>query len=170
MRGTLKIFGWVVLAGIALVAPSYADLQTGYDAYGRGDYATALKELRPLAEGGNAEAQLTLGLMYKMGQGVPQDYVKAAEWMHRSAKQGQSAAQGFLGVMYAGGQGVPQDYVKAHAYFAVAGAQGQTDGFTARTGLEKLMPPADIAEARRMASECAKKEYKGCEFWSEPQD
>lgn len=164
MRGRLKLFGWVVLAGIALVPPSYADLQTGYDAYGRGDYATAHKELRPLAEGGNAKAQLTLGLMYKMGQGVPRDYVKAAAWMLRSATQGQSAAQGILGVMYTEGQGVPRDHVKAHAYFAVAGAQGQTDGFTARNGLEKLMPPADIVEARRMARECAKKEYKGCEF------
>lgn len=164
MRGTLKLFGWVVLAGIALVSPSYADIQTGGDAYGRGDYATALKEFRPLADGGNAEAQLMLGLMYKSGQGVTRDYVEAAEWMHRSAKQGQPAAQGILGVMYVKGQGVPRDYVKAHAYFAVAGAQGQTDGFTARNGLEKLMPPADIVEARRMARECAEKQYKGCEF------
>lgn len=164
MRSTLQIFGWAILAGIASVAPSRADLQTGIDAYNLGDYATAHEVLRPLAEAGDAEAQVTLGLMYKLGQGVPQDYAKAAEWLRRSAMQGNSAAQGILGIMYVKGEGVPQDYVRAHAYFAVAGAQGQKDGFTARNGLEKLMSPEDIAEARRLADECAKTEYKGCEF------
>ena len=164
MLRTLKMLEWVVLAGIAVLVTSCADLQTGLDAYSRGDYATALRNLRPLAEGGDADAQVTIGLMYKLGQGVPQDHAEAATWMHRAAGQGQSAAQGILGTMYVTGQGVPQDYVKAHAYFAVAGAQGQKDSFTARNGLEKLMSPEDIAEARRLASECAENEFKGCEF------
>ncbi len=43
----------------------------------RGDYPTALRELRPLAEQGVAEAQFLLGVMYHYGQGVPQDYVQA---------------------------------------------------------------------------------------------
>lgn len=164
MPRILAIFKWVVLVGIALLVTSCADLQTGVDAYDRGDYAKALEVLRPLAEGGDAEAQVIVGIMYKFGEGVPQDYAEAANWMHRAARQGQPAAQGFVGIMYSMGQGVPQDYVKAHAYFAVAGMQGQKDGFTARNGLEKLMSPEDIAKARRMALECAEMEYKGCEF------
>jgi len=36
--------------------------QKGFGAYDRGDYDTALKEWRPLAEQGEAEAQLALGL------------------------------------------------------------------------------------------------------------
>ncbi len=47
--------------------------QEGYDAYNRGDYDTALKEWRPLAEQGNEAAQANLGFMYAKGQGVPQD-------------------------------------------------------------------------------------------------
>jgi len=44
--------------------------QEGMDAYERGDYDTALKELQPLAEQGHTEAQFNLGLMYYEGLGV----------------------------------------------------------------------------------------------------
>ena len=55
-RGVLA----VVLA-LALSAPSLAaDLQAGWEAYERGDYGTALKQLRPLAEQGYAKAQTSL--------------------------------------------------------------------------------------------------------------
>ena len=47
-----------------------ADLQKGLDAAQKGDFATALKEWKPLAEQGNARAQNNLGLMYVKGQGV----------------------------------------------------------------------------------------------------
>ena len=39
-----------------------------------GDYATVLKQIRPLAEQGNANAQVLLGDMYEQGQGVPQNF------------------------------------------------------------------------------------------------
>jgi hypothetical protein len=41
--------------------------QKGLDAYNRGDYATALREWRPLAEQGDASAQFNLVLMYALG-------------------------------------------------------------------------------------------------------
>ena len=40
-----------------------ADFQKGYTAYQTGDYATALREWRPLAEQGNANAQYKLGII-----------------------------------------------------------------------------------------------------------
>ena len=57
-----------------------ADFQKGADAYQRGDYATALKELTPLAKQGNIEVQTSLGFMYFEGKGVPQDYKAAVKW------------------------------------------------------------------------------------------
>jgi TPR repeat protein len=42
-------------------------------AYNKGDYATALRLLRPLAQQSNAQAKFHLGFMYAIGQGVPQD-------------------------------------------------------------------------------------------------
>ncbi len=42
---------------IGLAAPAWAGFAEGLAAHERGDYATALRELRPLAEQGNADAQ-----------------------------------------------------------------------------------------------------------------
>ncbi len=56
-------------------------------AYQRGDYATALREFRRLAEQGDAEAQFNLGSMYYHGYGVPQDYVQAHMWYKLAASR-----------------------------------------------------------------------------------
>ena len=65
-----------------------ADYQKGLTAYYSGDYATALREWKPLGEQGVALAQYTLGLMYELGYGVPQDYVYAHMWANISASNG----------------------------------------------------------------------------------
>ncbi len=82
-------------------------------AYERQDYSTALQLCRPLAEHGDARAQLSLGGMYYNGQGVQQDYPEAAKWTRKAAEQGYAPAQADLGVLYWNGQGVPQDVVLA---------------------------------------------------------
>jgi len=65
-----------------------ADFQKGLDAYDRGDFATALREWKPLAEQGDANAQVGLGVMYQEGQGVPQNYETAVKWYTlKGAKQ-----------------------------------------------------------------------------------
>ena len=47
-----------------------AGLEAGLAAYERGDYDTALREIRPLAEEGDARAQSRLDTMYIKGEGV----------------------------------------------------------------------------------------------------
>ena len=59
---TMKIL--IVLFGILFAQPSFAGLQGGLDAYNKNDYATALKELQPLAGNGNAKAENYLGLIF----------------------------------------------------------------------------------------------------------
>ena len=61
--------------------PFEADYEDGAAAYMRGDYGTALKKLKPLAEQGDADAQLWMGVMYKDGQGVSQDFEEALKWL-----------------------------------------------------------------------------------------
>jgi Sel1 repeat len=46
-----------------------------------GDYKTAYRRKKPLAELGSAKAQAMLCLMYSNGLGVPQDYVLAYMWL-----------------------------------------------------------------------------------------
>ena len=46
------------------------DFEKGLEAYDKGDFATALREWKPLAEQGDADAQFNLGLIYAKGEGV----------------------------------------------------------------------------------------------------
>ncbi len=64
---------------LSLTAPAWAGFDEGVAAYKRGDYATAFREWRPLAEQGKTRAQTKIGFMYYDGQGVPQDYGEAAK-------------------------------------------------------------------------------------------
>ncbi len=70
---------------LGLTAPAWAGFEEGKAAYNRGDYATALREWRPLAEQGNAIAQNNLGVMYGDGKNVTQDYVQAHMWYNLAA-------------------------------------------------------------------------------------
>jgi TPR repeat protein len=49
------------------------------------DYAAAVGWFQKAAEQGNAEAQVSLGVMHAKGQGVPQDYVIAYMWFNLAA-------------------------------------------------------------------------------------
>ena len=120
-RGILAVF--LVLA---LSAPSLAaDLQAGREAAERGDYATALKEWRPLAEQGDADAQYELGFMYTSGEGVTQDYAEGMRWWRLAAEQGNASAQFMLGFMYTSGEGVTQDYyAEGMRWYRLAAEQG----------------------------------------------
>jgi TPR repeat protein len=101
-----------------------ADFQKGLTAARSSDFATALREWKPLAEQGNADAQGNLGLMYEKGDGVPQDYKTAVKWYKLAAKQGYASAQFNLGGMYEKGDGVPQDYKTAVKWWKLAAEQG----------------------------------------------
>ncbi len=62
--------------------------QEGLDAFDRGDYETALKELLPLAEPGDAADQFYLGAIYDKAQ----DYQEAVRWYRLAAEQGNTLA------------------------------------------------------------------------------
>ena len=75
-------------------------LVEGVAAYQRGDYAAAMRLLRPLADQGIYPAQSGLCVMYANGKGTTQDYAQAAMWCRRAADQGDQGAEYTLGVMY----------------------------------------------------------------------
>lgn len=82
----------IVSVLIAFSANAYADFSSGIDAYTKKDYATALKEFKPVADQGNPDAQFMLGYMYASGKGVLQDYIRAHMWFNLSASQGNERA------------------------------------------------------------------------------
>ena len=111
----------LLLAATPAVA---ADFDAGVEAYNRGDYASALREFRPLALQGIADAQYNLGVMYGTGQGVPEDDRQAAYWYRQAAEQGDADAQNNLGFMYDHGEGVPEDDRQAVYWYRQAAEQG----------------------------------------------
>ncbi len=118
-----------IFVGLALMLapPAWADFQAGRDAYKHGDYDTALKEFRPLAEQGSALAQYNLAGMFAEGLGVPQDFHEAFRWVRLAAERGLAIAQNNLGVMYAKGQGVAQEYQEAAKWIRLAATQGNAN-------------------------------------------
>ena len=89
-----------VLLAAALIcgaaAPAWADFLDGWEAYHAGDYATALKEWRPLAEQGFAKAQFNLAQQYRRGEGVPENDVESVKWHRKAAEQGHENVKKFL--------------------------------------------------------------------------
>ena len=97
-----------------------ADFQVGKEAYKQGDYATTLREFRPLAEQGHVGAQFNLGFMYEGGMGVLRDHAEAVKWYRMAAEQGLTPAQFNLGVMYENGRGVQRNHAEAAKWFCRA--------------------------------------------------
>lgn len=101
MRNHLTAALALLFSSAAIAAPATAGrLEDGLAAYQSFDYATALTALEPLAEQGNVEAQLRLGLMYRNGLGVRSDSAKAMKWLRLAADQDNAEAQFVLSNIY----------------------------------------------------------------------
>ena len=94
MTLTLKYVLAAILLMLSLAAPLAAgSLEDGYTAYTRGDFATAMRLMRPLADQGDVTAQTVVGLMYYFNYG---DRVGAYMWFNLAAAQGNAFAEMFL--------------------------------------------------------------------------
>ena len=116
-----------MLSFMAFTPVAAQDLQKGVDAFNSGDFATALQELRPLAEQGDAEAQFNLGVMYYEGRGILQNFAEAFKWFRLAAEQGYAEAQTYLGIVYQTGKVVPQDYASVVKWWRLAAEQGYAE-------------------------------------------
>ncbi len=129
------------------------DSDKGFEAYTKGDYATALREWQHTAKQGNVIAQYNLGIMYAHGLGVSQDYHEAIKWYDLSAKQGYTGAQISLGEIYAKGQNGAQDFVIAFMWYNLAASKGNEYGAELRDLLATQMTSEQIAQAQKLAHE-----------------
>jgi len=121
-----------------LVVPmlSFADYQSGLDAYNAGFYANALREWKQVADSPPsntiptiyAETLYAIAMLYWMGQGVTKDFYEASNWLQKSADLGHAGAQAKLGYLYTEGIAVQQDYDQAFQWFTKAAKQGDIDG------------------------------------------
>ena len=125
-----------------------ADFKSGLAAYEVGDYVTALREWRPLAEEGMAAAQYNVGLIHQHGRGVQADPALALKWYLKAAEGGYDRAQYRVGEMYEAGTGLQKkDLVQARLWFRLAEEQKYLDAKKRRKRVAKQMSPEQIAMA-----------------------
>jgi hypothetical protein len=90
----------------------------------RGDHAMVVRLTRSLAEGGDADAQYDLGVLFHVGEDLPQDYVQAWKW-----------------------------YAIAAARFSPEDQTMRERAIKNRDRIGALMSPAQLVEARRLAAQ-----------------
>jgi hypothetical protein len=109
------------VCGAAVMAQSFGD---GVAAYSLQDYQKALAVWRPLANGGDGEAQFRIGLLYLDGRGVEADGGEAARWFQLAGGNGHARASYMLADMYAAGKGVEEDRYQAFEWYFISAEQG----------------------------------------------
>jgi S1-C subfamily serine protease len=149
-RVVLQGLVMMTLSVVACASPKFPTdhFQLGWQAYEAGQYDAALSHWLPLADQGNTDAQLNVGLMYDVGKGVPEDPARAVSWYRQSAERGHAAAQFNLGLMYASGRGVEQDTGQARFWLAQAAGQGLQE---ARAMLPNVAEQSSIVAASAAA-------------------
>ena len=111
----------------AFSTPSRADFLTGLTLAQQGDFVGALREWKPMAEQGDAEAQYYVGSLFNKGYGVPQNSKKAFKWFEKAAALGHLNAQFNLGNMYFDGRGTAMDYEKSVEWHRKAADRGHAE-------------------------------------------
>jgi len=116
-----------VLSALLLsMGPTVADFETDTSAYDGGDYATAFREWRALAEAGDTDAQVALAGLYRSRIGRDVDLTRAAQWNAQAVLAGDPVAQLNLAEMYEHGWGVTRDNVAAFIWYHRAATQEAT--------------------------------------------
>ena len=83
-----------------------------------------MRSLRRQANFGDDAAALLLGMMYELGNGVPQDCQQASAWIHTAAQNGNAAAQYNLALRYISGDGVLASKPEAYKWLRRSAQQG----------------------------------------------
>lgn len=98
IRINLNIRALIVALSIlfGIVVPNFVkadELQDAVRVLNNRDFKIAYKMLAPLAEKGNAAAQLIVGMMYFKGKGIAKNIVQADKWLLISEELGQEAGK-----------------------------------------------------------------------------
>lgn len=112
--------------------------------------------IRKAAEQDYLQAQTELARMYRVGDGVQQDYAEMAAWYRRAAEQGDVGAQLFLADSYAYGYGVEPDLVLAYMWYSIAIEYWGPLAVRARDMVGHKMSPEQIADAVAKAADWLK--------------
>jgi TPR repeat protein len=83
-------------AAAKMPAADLVQLNAGLSAYAAKNESLAFASWRNVAQRGNAEGQLRLGLLYARGEGIGQDMIEAYRWLKLASDQGHPKAKAEL--------------------------------------------------------------------------
>jgi hypothetical protein len=93
-----------------------------------GDWSTAAPVCERAAGAGDPDAQLSLGMMYQRGNGVPGSLADAFKWFQKASDGGSIRATNYLAWAYANGDGVKRDGAAAIKLFHKSATSGNAQG------------------------------------------
>ena len=106
--------GWGVLIALFVYVPKFGPVGFAID--------------RGFAWVGYPTSQYNMGVRYRDGMWVEEDYLEAVRWFRMAAEKGHASAQINLGVMYQQGHGVKEDDVEAVEWYLKSAEQGDALG------------------------------------------
>lgn len=130
----LLVVAIAAVSALRMVQAASDNFSVGWDAFKKGDYATAVEVWAQLAEQGHENAQINLGYLYDYGQGVPQNYQLAAKYYRAAARQDSAIGQYNLALLIAEGKTTPLEGRDAYYWLKKSAALGYED---AQRQLEK---------------------------------
>ena len=136
---------------LGTIIPAQAELEIARDLMEENRFTEAMKELRPAARSGNAEAEELIGIMYAMGLGVERDDRRAFEWYMRASLKGHPGAQSGIAWYYEIGRGMPApDLVRAYTWYVLSAIGGDPDAAISQEEVVKKMTKQEIEEAHKL--------------------
>jgi TPR repeat protein len=147
----IMLIAWLT-GGVAWSATA-AGFENGLDAFNAGDYAQAFAIWWPLAKGGDAKSQASLGFLYYAGKGVRRDDEQSILWFRLAAEAGQPTAQYFLGLQYFYGRGVRRDLAQAYSWCDIALTNGYPPSLYCRDAVEPEMSSDDKRRSAAFTAE-----------------
>ncbi len=142
LRVVLVVLLSASLWACATKPPTVAE---GLELYDAGDYAKAFAMLNQLAQGGDAQAQQALGVMYENGQGIRKDEKLALTFYRQAAANNNESAQYLLANLLEKNSGLTNNQNEALKWYRLAASNGHPGaqyrmGQIEMTGLTGMSP------------------------------
>lgn len=122
---TRLVTRFLMLCTLASAMPANAGVAEGVEAFTRGRYTDARKELTAPAEEGDAQAMTAMGEMLMRGLGGNRDELKARDYIIKAQATGNVRATFVLGSMYMTGNLVPRNTAKGLELVREAADKGE---------------------------------------------
>ena len=94
-----------------------------------------------------------MGDFYRLGEGVPQDYMEAEKWYRKGAEYGSPEGQFHLGQFYADGTGITRNYEEAYFWLTLSTNAGSKDAPLARDEVAAHLSEQQISDIQKRVAD-----------------